>query len=175
MGRRTNQKWTAQPVAGANDEERGHIPVPNRASLARSSSWLSSSLEMSFASVSKRRILAIAVAVVLLARLAAPTSPAGYWRGPVFDCLCSSDVTAPFSEGRVLIHHEPWDPTLTGSTADGGRYRRLGLHSFEWEQPKIRGGMFTSIVRPGWVFARYTDSQTREVSWAIREFNIRRL
>jgi hypothetical protein len=35
---------STEPAAGANDEERGHVAVPGRASLARSSSWLSSSL-----------------------------------------------------------------------------------------------------------------------------------
>jgi hypothetical protein len=34
---------STEPAAGANDEERGHVAVPGRASVARSSSWLSSS------------------------------------------------------------------------------------------------------------------------------------
>ncbi len=123
--------------------------------------------------------LAIAFAAILLLRLAIPTSPTGYWRGPFFDCLCSSDVTGEFSHGRVLIHQDPWDPTLISpkliSTDDGGRYRRCGWHTFEWEQPKTRGGTLTNLVYPGWMFSRYIDAQTGEVSWTVREFNFHRL
>lgn len=41
---------STEPAAGANDEERGHVAVPGRASVARSSSWLS----LSFGEVRKR-------------------------------------------------------------------------------------------------------------------------
>jgi hypothetical protein len=35
------QSLEISPVAGATDEQRGYFAVPGRASLARSSSWLS--------------------------------------------------------------------------------------------------------------------------------------
>jgi hypothetical protein len=49
----------AEPAAGANDKERGQVLVPGGASLARSSSWLSSSLAAKLAHENRRQSIRV--------------------------------------------------------------------------------------------------------------------
>lgn len=61
------------------------------------------------------------------------------------------------------------------STKPAGSFRRTGWHSFEWSQPTSRGGVRRLQFKPGWVFCRVEDAESREVWWGVRQYNLSRI
>jgi hypothetical protein len=117
-----------------------------------------------------------------LAWFGTPHPAGGFWRGGCFECLCSADVVAEFRDGQVVTHLDPWPgPSAPAairrviSTKPAGSFRRTGWHSFEWSQPTSRGGVRRLQFRPGWIFCRVEDLESREVWWGVRECNLSRI
>lgn len=115
---------------------------------------------------------------VIAARLVIPVSPAGYWRGSYFDCLCSAETVGEFRDGAAKHHLLPWADSVANSdkveTHPAGTYERSGWCSFAWNQSDARGS-HKFALKPGWLFCRIVDLRSGQVWWAIREFNFARL
>ena len=110
--------------------------------------------------------------------LVIPISPAGYWRGPFFDCLCHADMVGEFNRGKARYHLLPWADSGVDSgeaeTQSAGSYERSGWRSFVWNHSDARGSQKLDL-KPGWLFCRIVDPQSGQVWWATREFNFARL
>lgn len=127
---------------------------------------------------SLRRSVGLAFLVVAALRLFIPVSPAGYWRGSYFDCLCSADMVGEFHDGAVKYHLLPWNDSGANldrvETHPAGTYERSGWSSFGWNQSDAKGSQRLAL-KPGWLFCRIIDPQSGQVWWATRELNIARL
>ena len=126
------------------------------------------------------KIAAAMLAVLVLARVAIPVPPTGYWRGPLFDCLCNSITVMEFKDGHASVHwdHLPIEdaPTSSGpvETWPAGDYQRESRSTYRWKWVE-GGGNEPYLIRPGWLFARFTYPPTGEKWWAVREWNLFRL
>lgn len=106
-----------------------------------------------------------------------PVSPAGYWRGSAFDCLCSSDTVVEFSGNVVTFHQDPWHPLPSGEIIQSdlsGSYTRESWNRYHWLSD-VKGSEADYLLHPGWLFMRLTYVPTSENHWAIREWNLSRL
>lgn len=125
-----------------------------------------------------RRSVGWALGFLVTFRLVIPVSPAGYWSGPYFDCLCGADMVGEFQDGAALHHLLPradsGGNTDSVETHPAGTYERSGWSSFVWNQSDARGNQKLNL-KPGWLFCRIVDPKSGQIWWATREFNFARL
>jgi hypothetical protein len=128
------------------------------------------------ASIKRRKLgrsVAWAVGILAAFRLVIPVSPAGYWRGSYFDCLCSAEMVGEFCGSAAQFHLLLWESDDL-ETHPWGSYKRSGWNSFSWTQPPPYD-THQLMLKPGWLFCRIVDPRSGQVWWAIREFNFFRL
>jgi len=107
---------------------------------------------------------AVFVAILVVARVAIPITPAGDWMGPLTECACRMYSFNRFQNGRIVIYGHGGEPT--DSMTDIGAYTRVSWNVYRWDAPWNKTGPIT--VRPGWLFTRYEGVHGGKTTWCWR-------
>lgn len=117
--------------------------------------WLKSRWKLAAAAI---------IAILGVARLVVPITPAGDWMGRLTKCACGMYSFDRFQDGVVISYGHGGE--VDDSPRAMGSYTKVGWNVYRWDAPWNKTGPIT--IRPGWLFTRYEGIHGGGTDWCWR-------